>query len=79
MRTPLLAAITAISKEKGLSDSDRAHLKRWASNNYPENSIWQKLESAARERSLLPMHSFYFGLVKEGLYMPVAQKARLRE
>jgi hypothetical protein len=69
MRTPLLAAITAISKEKGLSDSDRAHLKRWASNNYPENSIWQKLESAARERSLLPMHSFYFGLVKEGLYM----------
>jgi hypothetical protein len=69
MRTTLLAAITAVSKEKDLSDSDRAHLKRWASDDYPDNSIWQKLEGAAHERSLLPMKSFYFGLVKECLYM----------
>jgi hypothetical protein len=69
MRTTLLAAITAVSKEKGLSNSDRAHLKRWASDDYPDNSIWQKLEGAARERNLLPMNSFYFGLVKECLYM----------
>jgi hypothetical protein len=69
MRTSLLAAITAVSKEKGLSNSDRAHLKRWASDDYRDNSIWQKLEGAARERSLLPMNSFYLGLVKECLYM----------
>jgi hypothetical protein len=31
MSTALIAAITAVSKEKGLSDADRAHLKRWAS------------------------------------------------
>ena len=69
MKTPLLAAITAVSKEKGLTDSDRAHLKRWASDDYPDNPIWQKLEGAARERSLLPMSSFYYGSVKECLYM----------
>jgi hypothetical protein len=71
MSTALIAAITAVLKEKGLSDADRAHLKRWARDDYRDNLIWQKLECAARERNLLPMKSFYFGLVKECLYMRV--------
>jgi hypothetical protein len=64
-----MTAIAAVSKEKGLSDADRAHLKRWASDDYRKNPIWQKLECAARERDLLPMNSFYLDLVKETLYM----------
>jgi hypothetical protein len=69
MKTPLLAAIAAVSKEKGLSDADKSHLKRWATEDYRDNPIWQKLETAARERNVLPMNSFYLGLVKETLYM----------
>jgi hypothetical protein len=66
MSTALIAAINAVLKEKGLSDADRAHLKRWASDDYRDNPIWQKL---SRERELLPMNSFYLDLVKETLYM----------
>jgi hypothetical protein len=69
MSTALIAAITAVLKEKGLSDADRTHLKRWASDDYRDDPIWQKLECAARERKLLPMNSFYLDLVKEALYM----------
>ncbi len=69
MRPNLVAAITAVSKEKGLSGADRAHLKRWGSDDYPANPIWQKLESAARERNALPMNSFYVDLIKECLFM----------
>jgi hypothetical protein len=69
MKRPLLAAITAVSKEKGLSDAHRAHLKRWASEDYRDNPIWQKLETAARARNILPMNSFYLDFVKESLYM----------
>jgi hypothetical protein len=69
MKSPLLVAITAVSKENGLSDADRAHLKRWASEDYRDNPIWQKLETAARARSILPMNSFYMDFVKESLYM----------
>jgi hypothetical protein len=69
MKTPLLAAITAASKEKSLSDADRAHLKRWARDDYRDNPIWPKLECAARQRKLLPMNSFYLDFVKENVYM----------
>jgi hypothetical protein len=69
MMTPLLAAITAVSKEKGLSDADKSHLQRWASEDYRDNPIWHKLETAARGRKMMPMKSFYFDLVKEALYM----------
>ncbi len=69
MKTPLLAAITAVSKEKGLSDADKSHLQRWASEDYRDSPIWPELETAARKRNMLPMNSFYFDLVKECLYM----------
>jgi hypothetical protein len=69
MRITLMAAVAAASKEKGLSDADKAHLQRWASEEYRDHFIWQRLEAAARKENLLPMDSFYLGLIQESLYM----------
>ena len=69
MTTAVRAAVAALLKKPNLSERDRAHLKRWASDEYARDPIWQRLATAARERGLLPMDSFYEGLIEESLFM----------
>src|SRR5690348_4294655 len=48
MSRALIAAITAVLKEKGLSDADRAHLKRWASDEVRHRRLWLRHDPQIR-------------------------------
>jgi hypothetical protein len=69
MTESLGAALASLSKRRSFSYADRAHLNRWANDNYPDNPIWERFAAAACDRNMLPMDSLHEGLIEECLYM----------
>jgi hypothetical protein len=68
MGTTLRAAVATALKKTNLSALDRAHLERWASDEYVDGPIWQRLATAAHERAIFPSNFFYAELIEECLY-----------
>jgi hypothetical protein len=67
MRHTFREALSIVSKDKDLSDRDRAHLSRWARSDYCDNPIWERLAAAARARGMLPRNTEYVNLIGEAL------------
>jgi hypothetical protein len=61
-------ALKIVSKDKELTDRDRAHLGRWAESDYPDNAIWKDLAAAARARGMLPPDTEYVSIIRETLF-----------
>jgi len=47
MAKALTKAVATVVKGPNLTDADRAHLKRWLSDDYADHPIWQRLEKEA--------------------------------
>ena len=48
MNTSFRNTLTRVAKRHKAKE-DREHLKRWAADGYPDDPIWEKLETAARK------------------------------
>lgn len=68
MSSQLRVAFAAISRDRGLSAADRAHLSRWGDDHYLDDPIWQRLAAASRDRRICPPNSLYTDFIREILY-----------
>jgi hypothetical protein len=69
MNAAVTAAVAALLRKPNLTDGDRAHLERWASDEYAAAPTWRRLVNTGRERGIFPANSLYEDLVEESLYM----------
>jgi hypothetical protein len=69
MQTGIRAAAAVLLKKRHLAKPDRDHLQRWASDDYADDPIWDRLATASRVRDVLPRGAFYDELVGETLFM----------
>jgi hypothetical protein len=69
MRAAIKAVIEVLLKNRELTQLDRDHLQRWASDEYMRDPIWSQLAAAAHARGVLPGGVFYQDLIDETLYM----------
>ena len=65
----LPAVLAKVARDRRLSKDDRAHVERWTADHYPDDPIWRRLATAARERGLLPLDGIYKSIIREALYM----------
>ena len=63
MKRKFKAALALVSLDPDLTDSDRAHLKRWGS--WPDDPLWERIASRARAYGMLPHHSTHSTVIRE--------------